>query len=74
MEVLIKKGGCALYTTVAKYNSQYKRTGYKIVQEEKYDLDSMTYKELQELYAEKLDDSPVGKTKADILERLNEVL
>jgi len=74
MDILIRKSGCALYTTVAKFNSYYKRSGYEIVKEETYDLDSMSYKELQELYGQKFDDSPVGKTKADILERLNEVL
>ena len=75
MDILIKKGGCSTYVTLAKYNRIYKQAGYKIVEtEEEYNLDEMTYQELQALYSKKFDDSPVGKSKKDILERLNEVL
>ena len=73
-EVLIKKNGCALYTTMTKYNNEYKRLGYKLVEEETYDLSKMTYQELQALYSSKTDDSPVGVSKVDLIERLNEVL
>ena len=74
-KILIKKAGCALYTTMSKYLRYYKPGGYEIVEQEKeYDLGNMEYKELQELYAEKCDASPVGVSKVDLIERLNEVL
>lgn len=62
--------------TTQKFLTHYQRMGYEIVEteEEVYDIDTMDYKELQELYSKKFNESPIGVSKKDIIERLNEVL
>ena len=72
--MLIKKGGCCIETTIEVYNSQYKHLGYKIIEEDSYDLDNMTYSELKALYSEKTGKVSVGVKKADILAELKEVI
>lgn len=75
--ILIKKGGCSTRVTLTKYNQHYKRAGYVIVEDEKqeeYDINSMSYQELQALYSKKTGGSAVGVSKVDLIERLNEVL
>ena len=70
----IKKGGCVLEVTESKFVNHYKYSGYEIVEEEKHDLDKMTYQELQAFYSLKFDKSAVGVKKSDILKELNEVI
>lgn len=72
--MIIKKGGCRLETTMEKYVRHYKQSGYIIVEEDKHDLDKMTYQELQALYSDKLGKTGVGVPKKEILEALKEVV
>ena len=72
--MLIKKGGCHIETTIEKYKNYYKMHGYEIVEEDSYELDDMSYKELQALYSEKLGKSSLGVKKADLIEALKEVI